>query len=158
VQATDDTGGETAVDLTQQLLGLWLHLMRGTGRGLFALVDDLELSITQVKTLNVLDHCTEEITVKELSEELHLSLPAASRLAEALLRRGFVERREDEHDRRMKRIRITDGGRRIVAQFHAARLEGLEQFISTLSEEQRRRLSDALSDLPIGVTTQGPCP
>ena len=46
---------------------------------------------------------TARVSVKELAEELGLSLPGASRAVDALLQRGLVERREDEHDRRMKR-------------------------------------------------------
>ena len=39
----------------------------------------------------------------------------ASRTVEGLLQRGLVERREDEHDRRMKRVRITKAGGAAVA-------------------------------------------
>ena len=122
--------------------------MRGSSRPLYALIDELELSITHMKVLHALDEHQGELSVKRLGEQLGLSLPAASRTADALVRRAFVERREDEHDRRIRRVRITDAGRDVVRRIEDARLVGLEQFASSLSPEQRDRLAAALADLP----------
>jgi len=115
---------------------------------MFALLDELDLSMTHIKTLQVLSDCGCELSVKEVSEELGLSLPGGSRTVDALMRRGYLERREDEQDRRMKRIGITDAGRDVARRIIEARLEGLEQFTSSLTPEQRTRLMAALSDLP----------
>jgi DNA-binding MarR family transcriptional regulator len=122
--------------------------MKGQSRTMFALLDELDLAVSHVKALQVLADCDCEVSVKELSEELSLSLPGASRTVDALLRRGYLERREDEHDRRMKRIRITDAGRDVARRIVEARLEGLELFTSSLSAAQRDRLMAALADLP----------
>ena len=70
--------------------------------------------MTQMKTLGMLDDCVEEVSVKELSERLGLSLPATSRTVDGLLRRGLLSRREDTEDRRIKRVRLTDDGRDVV--------------------------------------------
>ena len=40
-----------------------------------------------------------------------MSLPNASRTVDGLLQRGLVERREDEHDRRVKRVGAQREGR-----------------------------------------------
>ena len=115
---------------------------------MFALLDELDLSMSHVKALGVLADSGCELSVKEVSEELGLSFPGGSRTVDALLRRGYLERREDEQDRRMKRIGITDAGRDVARRIIEARLEGLEQFTSSLTPEQRTRLMAALSDLP----------
>jgi DNA-binding MarR family transcriptional regulator len=134
--------------LAAELLELWHHLMRGSSQQTYALISDLDISITQMKTLHALSECPREISVKEVSDRLNLSLPGASRIVDALLRRGWVERREDPDDRRMKRIGITDAGRDIIERIETARLAGLEQYADSLTAEQRSRLSAALSDLP----------
>jgi DNA-binding MarR family transcriptional regulator len=134
--------------LAGELLALWHHLMRGSSQHLYAVIAELEISITQMKTLHALADCAQEISVKQLSDRLGLSLPGASRIVDALLRRGWVERREDPDDRRMKRIGITDAGRKIVDRIETARLVGLEEYAAALTPEQRTRLSSALSDLP----------
>jgi DNA-binding MarR family transcriptional regulator len=138
----------SARKLAAELLELWHHLMRGSSHQMYALITELDLSITQMKTLHVLADNGSEVSVKELSDRLGLSLPGASRIVDALLRRGWLERREDPVDRRMKRVRITDEGRKVLDRIEAARLAGLEDYAASLTPEQRARLSSALSDLP----------
>ncbi len=148
MQATESSATTSAQDLASELLALWHHLMKGQSRTMFALLDELDLSMTHIKTLQVLSDCGCELSVKEVSEELGLSLPGGSRTVDALLRRGYLERREDDQDRRMKRIGVTDSGRDVARRIIEARLEGLEQFTSSLTPEQRTRLMAALTDLP----------
>ena len=148
MQATDAPTHVSSAELAEELLALWHHLMRGQSKTMFALLDELDLSMSHIKALQVLSDCGCELSVKEVSEELALSLPGASRTVDALLKRGYLERREDEHDRRMKRIAVTQAGRDVARRIVGARLEGLEQFTASLSPEQRSRLMAALADLP----------
>ena len=134
--------------LAAELLELWHHLMRGSSEQMYALIAELDISITQMKTLHVLADGGSEVSVKELSDRLGLSLPGASRIVDALMRRGWLERREDPDDRRMKRIGITAEGRKALDRIETARLAGLENYAASLTPEQRTRLSSALSDLP----------
>jgi DNA-binding MarR family transcriptional regulator len=134
--------------LAAELLELWHHLMKGSSQHLYALIAELEISITQMKTLHALTDCAREVSVKELSDRLGLSMPGASRMVESLLRRGWLVRREDTDDRRIKRVGITNAGREIVDRIETARLVGLEQYAAALTPEQRNNLSSALSDLP----------
>jgi len=134
--------------LAAELLELWHHLMRGSSEQMYALIAELDISITQMKTLHVLAEGGSEVSVKELSDRLGLSLPGASRIVDALMRRGWLERREDPDDRRMKRIGITADGRKALDRIETARLAGLEDYAASLTPEQRTRLSSALSDLP----------
>jgi DNA-binding MarR family transcriptional regulator len=124
-----------------------LYIQRSSWHELYALVEELDLTLTQLKVLQVLDVCDDEVSLKGLAEQVPLSLPAASRTVESLLRRGYVERREDQHDRRVKRVRITDDGRGVAMRLNSARLGGLEEFAATLSADERRALSDALSSI-----------
>jgi DNA-binding MarR family transcriptional regulator len=134
--------------LAGELLALWSHLMRGSSQAMFAVLGELDLTMTQMKTLSMLDDCVDEVSVKELSESLGLSLPATSRTVDGLLRRGLLSRHEDLEDRRVKRVRLTDEGRSVVQRIVTARLQGLEAFAATLSDEQRSVLMAALDDLP----------
>jgi DNA-binding MarR family transcriptional regulator len=135
-------------ELAGELLDLWSHLMRGSSQQMFAILGELDLTMTQTKTLGMLDDCVEEVSVKELSERLGLSLPATSRTVDGLLRRGLLSRHEDTEDRRIKRVRLTDDGRAVVHRIVIARLQGLEAYAATLSDEQRAALMAALSELP----------
>jgi DNA-binding MarR family transcriptional regulator len=148
VQAITATKQVSSRKLAAELLELWHHLMRGSSEQMYALIAELDVSITQMKSLHVLADSGSEVSVKELSDRLGLSLPGASRMVDALLRRGWLERREDPDDRRMKRVGITAEGREVLDRIEAARLAGLEDYAASLTPEQRTRLSSALSDLP----------
>ena len=130
------------------MLDLWRQILQGSTRDLYRLLAELELSLTQLKLLHVLVESPTEISVKELGEELGMSLPNASRTVDALLQRGLVERREDEHDRRVKRVGATDKARDVIDRVDTARLQGLEAWAAELSPVQRRTLLDALLLLP----------
>ena len=138
----------TPKQLAEQMLEFWHGLMKQSdaSAGLYAILDELDLSLTQIKTLHALSACDCEVSLKELAERLNMSLPGASRTVDGLLRRGYLERREDEVDRRMKRVGITAAGRAVVERLDTARLQGLEQFTAGLSDAQRKRLSSALAD------------
>ena len=78
---------------------------------------------------------------------MQVSLPAASRMVDDLVRRGFVERHEDRGDRRMKRVSITESGRAVIRRLNAARLNGLHQFTESLSPPERDGLASALAQI-----------
>jgi DNA-binding MarR family transcriptional regulator len=135
------------VALAAELYALIVFVHKNCNADLFEALGALDLTMSQIKLLHHLEDQDAELTVKELAELIKLSLPAASRTVDDLVRRGFVERREDHDDRRMKRIRITDDGRSVVMRLNAARLGGLEQFASTLNETERVAVSSALATL-----------
>jgi DNA-binding MarR family transcriptional regulator len=143
----------SATLVAEELLALWHHLMRGSSHELYALLTELDLSLAHIKTLHALADCADELSVKEAGERLGLSLPGASRVVDVLLRRGYLTRREDEHDRRIRRVRISPQGADVVRRIDGARLAGLEAFTSSLTDQQRTRLHDALTDLPPLRTT-----
>lgn len=147
MQAIGAPGHVTPEQLAEDLLDLWACMMRG-GNQVYAVFEELDISLTQIKTLAALDHCPTEPSVKDLAERLGLSLAGASRTVENLLQRGWVERREDVQDRRVKRLAITDDGRSALRRIDEARLAGLTDFTAALTTEQRDTLSAAIAGLP----------
>ena len=133
--------------MAAELYAFVTHLHKHCNSDLLEAVGALELSLTQVKLLHYLDDATDELTLKQGAELVRVSLPAASRMVEDLVRRGFMERREDAEDRRMKRVRITADGRSVIGRLNAARLSGLEQFVEDLTVSERRALDHALRKL-----------
>jgi DNA-binding MarR family transcriptional regulator len=145
--AHDDTA--TAAELAGQLLALWRRVTGANSVGTYAIFEELDLTLTQVKALCALSHA--ELTVKELAEQLGLSLPGASRSVDALVERELIGRREDSADRRMKRLRCTDAGHVALERLDEARLAGIEQFTAKLAPTQARRLSAALAPILDGL-------
>ncbi|HEY5143940.1 MAG TPA: MarR family transcriptional regulator [Solirubrobacteraceae bacterium] len=127
--------------------------MHASNTEFFAILDELDVSIMQVKMLEALGSADVELSVKELSERLSCSLPSSSRTIETLLQRGWLARREDEHDRRVKRVLVTDAGREVIGRVNNVRLQNIERFVATLDDRRRARLADALGDLPAPAST-----
>jgi DNA-binding MarR family transcriptional regulator len=148
MHASSTSAEATPAALAASMLDLWRQILKGSTRDLYRLLAEVDMSMTQLKLVHVLVEGGTEISVKELAEELGMSLPNASRTVDAMLQRGLVERREDEHDRRVKRVGATDQARKLIDRVDTARLQGLEAWAAELSPVQRQALLDALSLLP----------
>jgi DNA-binding MarR family transcriptional regulator len=141
------TIGSTAQQLAADLYALMLFLNKSCNQDLLVAVGESELTLTQIKLLHHLEVAGRELTLKEVSEFASVSLPAASRTVDDLVRRGLVARQEDTSDRRMKRVSLTETGRGVILRLSAARLRRLEEFSRSLSEPEREALSGALNQL-----------
>jgi DNA-binding MarR family transcriptional regulator len=149
MQATAATPSDPAVTaLARDLNALTRFLLRRSSPDVFQGIAELELSMTHVKVLHVLDGpVTSELSLKDLADHFSTSLATISRTVEDLVQRRYVEREEDAHDRRIKRVRITPAGRDVVSKINETRMAVLEQFLATLTEPQRRRLAAALAPI-----------
>lgn len=73
---------------------------------------------------------------------------------DSLERHGLVHRQPDSHDRRVKRIFITDAGRRAVEATEPLRLGFIRDTFGCLVEEERVRLNELLTKLTKAVDAQ----
>ena len=133
-------------DVARNVCAFLMYVQKSSGGDFFRMVGELELSLSQLKLLMILDRDGER-TLKELAESLVLSLPAASRAVDGLHKRGMVDRREDDEDRRHKRVDITAAGSEVIRRLNQARFAGIEQFIQTLTTEERDNLARGLAPL-----------
>jgi DNA-binding MarR family transcriptional regulator len=140
-------GERPAAELARQLAGFFRYVTLSSQGDFLEAVSERDLSLSQLKALSMLDGQPDALSVKALAGELGLSLPAASRAVDALFKRGLVERAEDATDRRVKRIRLTSAGRKLVGELAAIRLADLEQLLQTFSAGERRKLSAALETI-----------
>ena len=131
--------------LAGDLYALAAYLMRNANLGTFDAIAELDLSFTQIKTLCALELDGVDRSVKALADSLGLSLAATSRAVDGLYERGLVQREEDPDDRRMKRVRLTDEGRRVPRALNEARLSALHGFVDSLDEEEAATLGEALA-------------
>jgi len=149
MQASTSAAPPATDELAADLLALLRHVMRSGNVQAYAIFEELDLSLTQVKALATLSRG--ELTVKELAASLGLSLPGASRAVDALVCRDLLGRREDPGDRRQKRLCCTDAGHEALRRLDEARLAGLSAFAATLPPAQCRRLSGALRPIVDGL-------
>lgn len=84
------------------------------------------------------------MSVNAIAEQVQLSLAAAGRTVDKLVCGGLVDRREDPTDRRVKRISLTDGGRRYLETHLAVKHETVRHFVANLPADMRDELCAAL--------------
>ncbi|WP_286989683.1 MarR family transcriptional regulator [Thermomonospora sp. CIF 1] len=139
-------GSSSSVELlAENLESLLTYLMRTAEGDILGELKTLDLSLSQARTLFLVERASRALAVHELAAELGLSMAAAGRAAEALVRHGLAVRRSDAGDRRIKRIAITAAGRELLCRLHAARHADLRRFAATLTEEERMGLVKALA-------------
>jgi DNA-binding MarR family transcriptional regulator len=97
---------------------------------------DFDYSFPQMATLLLLDEEGEQ-TIKGVAELLGRSFSATSRLLDQLVVRGLINRREDERDRRVKRVSITAQGRSFIETIEQRRADAQIAVMEYLSPEER---------------------
>ncbi|HET6506242.1 MAG TPA: MarR family transcriptional regulator [Baekduia sp.] len=146
----------SSAELAAQITSFLMSAMRTAQTEVFQIVGELELSMTQLKILHILDNSDHELTPSELAQFVGLSPAATGRAVDAMTRTGLVSRRDDDADRRVKRLALTDAGLGAVARITEARIAGLARLVDDLDDDQRAALSSALAPLlPDPSTTPG---
>jgi len=105
---------------------------------------DIDLSLPQVATLLLLDE-EGELTIKQVTDILGRSVSATSRLLDQLVERGMVSRREDERDRRVKRVAITEKGRTLIATLEQRRADVQIAVMEYYSAEEQATITRAMA-------------
>jgi DNA-binding MarR family transcriptional regulator len=83
-------------------------------------------------------------TMSELARHKAVSLPTMSKSVDMLTRHGWVERFEDDSDRRQTLVRLTAEGRQMLAECRRQAEESVEKKLATLDEPERVRLVASL--------------
>jgi DNA-binding MarR family transcriptional regulator len=101
---------------------------------------DLDISMQQLRALYLLQD-EEEVPVGRLAELFGIGLPAASLLADRLVRSRYVERRGDPADRRRVLLSLTRVGVRLVTELREGSLSLLRRWMASLPPEDLAALS-----------------
>ncbi|MFZ2175623.1 MAG: MarR family transcriptional regulator [Rhodococcus sp. (in: high G+C Gram-positive bacteria)] len=124
-------------------------LSAGESESMDALIE-LDLTFSQVRVLFALAPRCEPLPINEIADRLRLSVAAAGRNVDQLAKLGLVVRREDEHDRRIKRVSLSEAGRRVADQHIECKRDQLRRFACLVPEADRTRLIEALEPILAG--------
>src|SRR5689334_22025941 len=75
-------------------------------------------------------------TVGELAMRLGLTPSAITQTVETLVRRGLVDRRPDDHDRRVIRLELGAAGHELTARLHALRHARMQAIADILTDAE----------------------
>jgi len=85
-------------------------------------------------------------SIRKIASGLSITVPAASQLVERLVRKDLVTREHAREDRRLARVDLTEGGRRVVRRARSARATWLREILAQMPAERRAALVDSLEE------------
>jgi DNA-binding MarR family transcriptional regulator len=124
-----------------------IPLIKDSQTEVMTVTAEFDLTMSQLRMLFVLDKARADLAVNEVADQVSLSMAAAGRAVDGLVRGGLLSRREDPIDRRIKRIGLTDAGKRAIEQIGAARRHSVERFVDALNKTERAALAAAVATL-----------
>jgi MarR family transcriptional regulator for hemolysin len=136
-------------DLAERLSAFVAHVLRHSGTGFVALIDETGLRPAQLKSLLTLAAQESPVSVGRLAELLAVSQPTASRIAAALEARGLLDTGVDPDDHRARSLRLSRSGHALVRRLRAARAADIREFVDGLPAGQCDGLAAALSELEL---------
>lgn len=113
-------------------------------QGLVKISEEHDLTLAQAFALCLLEP-GKASPIKYVSVQMNCDASTATGIVDRLLELGYIERREDTHDRRVKNIELTEAGKKI-------RKTLLEQISANASPELANLSADEISSLRILLT------
>jgi DNA-binding MarR family transcriptional regulator len=95
---------------------------------------ELTLSLAQLKALYLVDS-RGPMTVGTLGQTMQVQLPAASHVADSLVRLGFARRLKNANDRRCTYIQLTQRGEELVHRLRDVSTDAYRGVLAALSDE-----------------------
>ncbi|MFC6901244.1 MarR family transcriptional regulator [Nonomuraea dietziae] len=95
----------------------------------------------QLKVVILLS-CTGSASGQELAGNLGVGLGTVTGIVDRLVGHGLVTRHEDPHDRRVRRVQLTDAGRALVEEINDAGLRNYRRIMERLDLDSLRSLAD----------------
>jgi len=138
--------GPAEKDSAALLAALMHHVFLYDRGNQLRVIEESGLSMTQGRVLLELGGLGQDAQawqVSDLAELFGVSVPSMSRAIDALVKAKLASRVEDPIDRRVRRVKITPRGKKLVDTLVTVRLTGIESFVATLSATQRRKLDAA---------------
>ncbi|MBP6963224.1 MAG: MarR family transcriptional regulator [Armatimonadetes bacterium] len=128
--------GKTSAAYAEHLLDLFGEILHRTIT--IRPLDGLPVKVTPslAQTMQYL-HQHGVCSVREIARGLTITYSAASQLTDRLVRRGLASRSENQTDRRISEIRLTDGGVRLVERIRLSRIEGLSRILRAMKTDDR---------------------
>lgn len=122
---------------------------------------DADLSFSQARLIFLLAAGGEARPIHDIAGRLGLSMAAAGRNVDQLVKLELVTRRESITDRRVKLVELSTAGDTLARQHFDVKRQALQTFVDRLPAGLGEQLSDALTPILAGEFLQKPqenCP
>ena len=104
----------------------------------------MELTASQGHIMGYLVHRKDPACARDIEEAFHMSHPTVSGLLARLEKKGFIEFRTDEKDKRCKRIHILEKGWQCTELMHKTILENEKRMVEGFSQAEQQQFAQLL--------------
>ena len=104
----------------------------------------MDLTAAQGHIMGYLAHSPNPPCSRDIEEAFQLSHPTVSGLLSRLEKKGFIEFRPDEKDRRCKRIHMLPKGQACIELMHRTIQENEERIVQSFSDEEKAQFASLL--------------
>ena len=107
-------------------------------------LEQMDLTASQGHVMGYLAHHPEAPCSRDIEEAFQLSHPTVSGLLARLEKKGFIEFRPDEKDRRCKRIHMLPKGQACIELMHRTIRENEERIVQGFSDAEKAQFASLL--------------
>ena len=115
---------------------------------------DSPYSLTEVRVMYEIAH-RRDVTAAELADALSLDRGYLSRMLKGFEAKKFLARTASPEDGRRQHLRLTPAGKRVFAPLERRSNEQVKAMLSTLDEERRRAVLEAMAVIQSAFDTSG---
>ena len=116
---------------------------------------DINVTLPQLKVLGLLVGREQPVSGRELAGLLGVRPSAVTPLVDRLVEHGYVRRREDERDRRITRLLVTEAGVELLRRMMAGRMEIMADLLRRLTAEELTIVNRSFDILILAVERSG---
>jgi DNA-binding MarR family transcriptional regulator len=127
-----------------EALHTWMHtFMRQSMTRFSRYARDCGISMQQLGVLMYLQR-SGNCGISKIGSDLGVTNAAASQMIERLLQQGFLQRKEDPNDRRVRNVVLTEKGRQLVDESIQVRHGWMDELAQMLTPEQQTQVITTL--------------
>lgn len=155
MQQMQDAGNDTASDSAEALAAELMEVAPLVMREIRAMMRrnrSAGVTVPQFRAL-VFVRLRPNCSLTAVADHLGLSTPATSRMIDALVASGYIEREPSPTDRRFVTLRLSELGERVQLAARSAALMQVVARLSPLTAEQRSDISRAMDPLRQAFTS-----
>lgn len=142
-------------DFSQRMIELMPQCIRGMSRYEHNYFSRGQITVPQLGALEYLSRI-HLCLMSELAQYLGISRPAATGLIDRLISQGLVERRYDDADRRVIKIKITSKGQKIVSDIWNQKRRSYKKVFSQISAQERKQYIQIMEKIAHIMVHQSP--
>ena len=104
---------------------------------------EADVTALQFRVLGIIGHGS--VTVGEISNHINSKLSAVARLLRRLELKGWIVKKQDDNDRRVFWLELTDEGRKFMESVGRRREKVIKEMFDKLSEPEQRTIVEGIN-------------